>query len=153
MLSSFLTRGRSCAFAQWTTISRSLRASCTSGVISLRPHLACFLMRCDHLQGPSAAAWCRCLRRTQPLFLRFWQPLSGCDRCACRAARSHLLHFRLLRSRTWPAPVPHRVSGGVYAGTRTRAHEIHVLYPCIPWVESDFETSMYVHSVLSHDLP
>ena len=26
------------------------------------------------------------------------------------------------------------------------------IYPCIPWVESDFETIMYVHSVLSHDL-
>ena len=23
----------------------------------------------------------------------------------------------------------------------------------LSWVESDFETSMYVHSVLSHDLP
>ena len=27
------------------------------------------------------------------------------------------------------------------------------LYPCIPWVESDFETSMYVHTVLSLAVP
>ena len=32
-------------------------------------------------------------------------------------------------------------------------HMYVTLYPIDPWVESDFETSMYVHSVLSHDLP
>jgi len=29
----------------------------------------------------------------------------------------------------------------------------HNGYPCIPWVESDFETSMYVHTVLSLAVP
>jgi hypothetical protein len=46
-----------------------------------------------------------------------------------------------------------RTGGGKCAFVGLSECRGRALYPCIPWVESDFETSMYVHTVLSLAVP